>query len=213
MPGGIIPNMRVWDADEDDFILNWFEAVGPKWQRIAERLPGRSAASIRNRFQRIQKGRKAKEAGVMKRPNLCALCRVPRRGHICYAKQTLKVDSPPFVDLSGEHPEEGGSASEGDADLERIERTPGTPETEEVRTPVVLSPRIDPSRAADEPWKPPPALRLSSSMFELFGLREGMDDDAERPVLAEIQFQDFEVPAVSKSFTNLLLEWVGSEIA
>ena len=42
---------------EDDLtILRLHGEIGPKWQQIAEHLPGRSTASIRNRFQRIQRG-------------------------------------------------------------------------------------------------------------------------------------------------------------
>ena len=46
---------------------------------------GRSVSSVRNRWQRIEKGRKLREAGHASK-NRCQRCGAPKRGHVCLAK-------------------------------------------------------------------------------------------------------------------------------
>ena len=78
--------MKTWEPDEDLVILHMV-TQGHKWGGIAKELPGRTVASVRNRWQRIEKGRKVREEGseLMK---MCLACKKPRRGHICTAKMT-----------------------------------------------------------------------------------------------------------------------------
>ena len=64
MPGGAHDNMKAWDPEEDDIIMSMHAKEGPKWKKIVEHLPGRTVSSVRNRWQRIEKGRKLREAGI-----------------------------------------------------------------------------------------------------------------------------------------------------
>jgi len=48
------PERVSWSKAEDDTILRGVAELGHKWNRIAERLPGRTDHAIRNRFHRLQ---------------------------------------------------------------------------------------------------------------------------------------------------------------
>ena len=48
------PERVSWSKAEDDTILRGVSELGHKWNRIAERLPGRTDHAIRNRFHRLQ---------------------------------------------------------------------------------------------------------------------------------------------------------------
>mmetsp|Transcript_339 Transcript_339/g.1091 ORF Transcript_339/g.1091 Transcript_339/m.1091 type:complete len:419 (-) Transcript_339:312-1568(-) len=85
MPGGKHANMMAWAPEEDQVILDMVQQEGPKWSRIVQQLPGRTVSSVRNRWQRIEKGRKLREAGIESK-NRCHACGEPKRGHICYQK-------------------------------------------------------------------------------------------------------------------------------
>ena len=85
MPGGAHDNMKAWDPEEDDIIMSMHAKEGPKWKKIVEHLPGRTVSSVRNRWQRIEKGRKLREDGAELK-NRCHSCGEPKRGHICRAK-------------------------------------------------------------------------------------------------------------------------------
>lgn len=85
MTGGVHEHMRAWDPEEDNIIITLLEQIGPKWSRIVQQLPGRSVSSVRNRWQRIEKGRKLREAGHESK-NRCQRCGQPKRGHVCNAK-------------------------------------------------------------------------------------------------------------------------------
>jgi len=85
MPGGKHENMTAWSPEEDAIILEMHGREGPKWSHIVKRLPGRTVSSVRNRWQRIEKGRKEREAGRPSK-NRCHACGLPKRGHVCQAK-------------------------------------------------------------------------------------------------------------------------------
>ena len=85
MPGGKHENMQAWSPEEDHIIIQMVNTDGPKWSRIVQELPGRTVSSVRNRWQRIEKGRKLREAGVESK-NRCHACGQPKRGHVCLAK-------------------------------------------------------------------------------------------------------------------------------
>ena len=85
MPGGKHENMLAWSPEEDTIILDMHSELGPSWSKIVQRLPGRTVSSVRNRWQRIEKGRKQREAGVPSK-NRCHACGLPKRGHVCLAK-------------------------------------------------------------------------------------------------------------------------------
>ena len=86
--------MKAWSPEEDTLIIAMHESEGPKWSKIVQRLPGRTVSSVRNRWQRIEKGRKLREAGVESK-NRCHACGQPKRGHVCYAK----LNGGPQVDV------------------------------------------------------------------------------------------------------------------
>lgn len=88
MPGGAHEVMRSWDPEEDEVILNLVNEFGPKWAIIVKHLPGRTVSSVRNRYQRIQKGVKLRESGVHIK-NKCHACGEPKRGHICKARARI----------------------------------------------------------------------------------------------------------------------------
>lgn len=48
------PERISWSRAEDDTILSGVSELGHKWNKIAERLPGRTDHAIRNRFHRLQ---------------------------------------------------------------------------------------------------------------------------------------------------------------
>lgn len=98
MPGGAHENMKAWDPEEDELILELYLAEGPKWKSIVKRMPHRTVASVRNRFQRIEKGRKLRQEDPGALVNRCKLCNEPKRGHICKMKRNggPQVDSNPF---------------------------------------------------------------------------------------------------------------------
>ena len=85
MPGGVHENMKAWEPEEDRIIIELLSELGPRWSKIVKALPGRSISSIRNRWQRIEKGRKLREDGVESK-NRCNICGEPRRGHVCFEK-------------------------------------------------------------------------------------------------------------------------------
>jgi len=85
MPGGVHEYMKAWDPEEDTIILQMLDELGPKWSQIVKRLPGRTVSSVRNRWQRIDKGRKLREAGQESK-NRCQQCGLPKRGHVCMAR-------------------------------------------------------------------------------------------------------------------------------
>ena len=85
MPGGAHENMKAWAPEEDHIILEMHASEGPKWSKIVQRLPGRTVSSVRNRWQRIEKGRKLREMGKESK-NRCHACGQLKRGHVCYAK-------------------------------------------------------------------------------------------------------------------------------
>lgn len=55
---------------EDTIIAKLHRTEGPKWAKIAQALPGRSVASVRNRFLRMQKTAASSKA-------VCELCHLP----------------------------------------------------------------------------------------------------------------------------------------
>ena len=77
--------MRQWDPEEDQLIMQLLQQLGPKWSRIVQQLPGRTISSVRNRWQRIDKGNKLRAAGQESK-NRCQQCGQPKRGHVCLAK-------------------------------------------------------------------------------------------------------------------------------
>jgi len=92
MPGGVHEFMKAWEPEEDQIIMEMLERLGPKWSKIVQRLPGRTVSSVRNRWQRIDKGRRLREAGHESK-NRCQQCGKPKRGHVCMARLKNRGES------------------------------------------------------------------------------------------------------------------------
>lgn len=90
--------MKAWSPEEDDLIQRSHAKLGPKWRDIVKLMPaenGRTYSSVRNRFQRIERGKKLRAAGQKK--NKCRRCgEFIYGGHICEMK---KQDCGPAVNL------------------------------------------------------------------------------------------------------------------
>ena len=81
--------MEAWTGEEDTRLLKLIEQHGPSWSVIEESFPTRTVASIRNRYQRILRGRR--EPGR----NRCLRCGQLKRGHTCTAARFPEL--PPFA--------------------------------------------------------------------------------------------------------------------
>ena len=92
MPGGVHEHMKAWEPEEDRLIIEMLASLGPRWSKISQALPGRSISSIRNRWQRIDKGRQMRAAGCISK-NRCQLCGQPKRGHVCFESLRQKARS------------------------------------------------------------------------------------------------------------------------
>lgn len=84
--------MEAYGAPDDRAILDAYDRLGPKWQQIAREVPGRSVASVRNRFLRIQKGQRQRSAGIAK--NRCHACGELKLGHICSVEKPMVLVQP-----------------------------------------------------------------------------------------------------------------------
>lgn len=60
----------MWTPQEDKLIIALRDADGPQWSKMTKHFPGRSASSIRNRFQRLEQVRKLREQQAARRPTL-----------------------------------------------------------------------------------------------------------------------------------------------
>lgn len=113
MPGGSHENMRAWEPEEDQTIIELLEELGPKWSKIVQALPGRSVSSVRNRWQRIEKGRKLRMNG-MESKNRCQQCGEPKRGHVCMARLKNRGETGETADEASvlwENARQGGYSS------------------------------------------------------------------------------------------------------
>lgn len=90
--------MRGFCADEDSLLMGLVDEHGPRWKTIAGLMSGshaRTAAMVRNRWLRVQKGKKRAEQGLAR--NKCGQCGQIKQGHVCTAR-TLVTTSGPSVE-------------------------------------------------------------------------------------------------------------------
>lgn len=169
--------MKAWEPEEDRVIIELLSELGPRWSKIVKALPGRTISSIRNRWQRSEKGQKLREGGVESK-NRCNICGAPRRGHVCFEK--IRQDATQrqaendegladvLPDLSEMLPDAGPSAAGGgDGGGEDEEEDDGLDVSELIsiaRQPTgALAERVDADRVApdmdvaDSTPTPPPA--------------------------------------------------------
>ena len=162
MPGGKHENMKAWTTEEDHIIIDGVHLHGHQWRMIVQELSGRSVSSTRNRFNRIEKGRKMRESGTRGR-NMCHACWQPKKGHICTAKldggphviQQMAVDDRSVQPMGGY-----GVAQQG-----AVPR---------VATPSETAP--PPASAPAVVWAKPVVARSSSMLSVLSGMLGGSDD-------------------------------------
>lgn len=91
--------MRVWAPEEDRLIIEMLAQHGSRWAKIVKELPGRTISSVRNRWQRIDRGRRITQSGKVSK-NRCQWCGQPKRGHLCFARMQpqpseVKEECPP----------------------------------------------------------------------------------------------------------------------
>ena len=105
MPGGVHENMKSWQPEEDRRIIELLSEFGPRWSVIVDHLPGRTISSVRNRWLRIDKGRRMQEAGIEAKKK-CKRCNLPKAGHVCFermaeiAVDTKSHDTPMLLNLA-----------------------------------------------------------------------------------------------------------------
>merc|ERR1719247_431397 len=96
-PGGRHDNMRTYTADEAQLVMRLVEAYAPRWTLIAKLVSEetgceRSAASVRNYYNRFQASKAIAERGSdIKKLNRCLICSQIKRGHICKPKELTYV--------------------------------------------------------------------------------------------------------------------------
>jgi len=120
MPGGVHEHMRAWEPEEDRLIIEMLSLHGPRWGKIVKELPGRTISSVRNRWQRIDKGRRMSAAGAESK-NRCQWCGQPKRGHVCFARmqprsptnEAAAADAAP----SNEHAEPDAQTDKASSDI------------------------------------------------------------------------------------------------
>lgn len=83
-----------WSAAEDEMITEAVTRFGCKWSVVCSFLPGRTIASVRNRWHRLQRARRAPEPlkdGCYR----CGRCGRPKRGHVCRINARTRRDQAP----------------------------------------------------------------------------------------------------------------------
>ena len=162
--------MKAWEPEEDQIIMEMLERLGPKWSKIVQRLPGRTVSSVRNRWQRIDKGRRLREAGHESK-NRCQQCGKPKRGHVCMARLKNRGESGELAAIAlkqwevANHvtgvPVKGGEGGGGAACQSLHERTcvPRGQRREARRPGLRHGARIDGERGAQWPLRVPHRTR------------------------------------------------------
>jgi hypothetical protein len=92
---------KFWSAEDSIMLLKLLEEHGHEWKILGSKL-NRTASSVRNRVQRMERGKNA--TGNIQ---LCSKCGQPRRGHIC-TNQFMPPPATPAVEniLSSEELDE-----------------------------------------------------------------------------------------------------------
>ena len=88
MGGGKHEHSESWTGSDDAILSEVVAQFGTQWKRVTDRLPTRSLSSVRNRWQRIQKGR------AVEGKNKCRICGVQKRGHSCNGGSKTPVHAP-----------------------------------------------------------------------------------------------------------------------
>jgi len=154
--------LACWGPEEDWYILNGVRNFGiGKWKMLADALPGRSSAAVRNRWYRLDKAdklrRQAESEGRMQTGNRCRICGQLRKGHICSGMPQAAPSTPPSDDAKSE---KGGKSTGGEtagtAHVERQELEAQLAEREKVMA--VLATQLHQSLTQLEPEPGAPKL-------------------------------------------------------
>ena len=97
------PKNEPWTYEENEILLvrmrdsHCLDSRGrPKWDLVAEGLPGRTAQEARCRWRRMNDAKKRRKGGETFR-NKCSTCGQPRRGHICPGVNSAALAPSPFA--------------------------------------------------------------------------------------------------------------------
>mmetsp|Transcript_3417 Transcript_3417/g.11366 ORF Transcript_3417/g.11366 Transcript_3417/m.11366 type:complete len:165 (-) Transcript_3417:56-550(-) len=115
-----------WTAAEDEVITEAVSRFGCKWTTVCSFLPGRTVASVRNRWHRLQRARRSheplKDGGYR-----CGRCGKPKRGHVCRItadKERVQIAAAKErMQLKAQGP---GAASEGGSPVHGTYSSAGT---------------------------------------------------------------------------------------
>ena len=87
--------MKAWKPEEDGLIIELLRSYGPRWSIIVRHLPGRTIASVRNRWLRIDKVRRKQatwqEADDGQATNKCQWSVQTKPGQACFAQIQAEV--------------------------------------------------------------------------------------------------------------------------
>jgi len=163
--GGKHAQMRGFTPEEDGFLHRLVATEGPRWKAIAEAMTAqapdapRTAAMVRNRFLRVQKGKKEAEEG--KARNKCGLCGQLKKGHVCTADKALIA------------------AAADDEATEGCDSTPATASKEHNLPPIAES-RLDAIEQDENSF-----TNTTSSTLQLFAPPIGLITGSDRTAVAE----------------------------
>lgn len=185
-------HMRGFTPEEDQMLNKLVETDGPRWKAIAEAMTAatpdapRTAAMVRNRFLRVQKGKKEAEQG--KARNKCGLCGQLKKGHVCSADKSRttnnKEEATPATQQP-QHQESTASTAAAAADAATAAPSPAAatptpprvgglvltpnPATAETDLPPIAESHLDVAQEQDEN-----AYSNSSSVLQLFAPPAGL---------------------------------------
>mmetsp|Transcript_24165 Transcript_24165/g.75321 ORF Transcript_24165/g.75321 Transcript_24165/m.75321 type:complete len:416 (+) Transcript_24165:235-1482(+) len=87
------PSKTQWTAAEDKVITEAVTRFGCRWSIVCPLLPGRTPASVRNRWHRIRRASENAAAGKGANASYrCGRCGQPKRGHVCHAVEESDQD-------------------------------------------------------------------------------------------------------------------------
>ena len=192
-------DVALWTVEEDLLILQLVKQVGKKWSRIAAQLPGRTDNSVRNRWNRMERGQALRESHASDDTDTsyrCRRCFLPKRGHSC-AAVTMR-DAPANADLQAAAfchlTASMKSASSSESMIEEAEREETEVAPQPTLTPQLLAASLRPLPlipAAAQVAAPSPLLNFQTQLDGLDGIifeleQHGLSDLRERDIIDEL---------------------------
>lgn len=84
-------DMRVWDFEEDQKLLDLVDRLGKRWKAISGEFADRTEAMCRNRYGRMCAPHKPEMKNWKESKNKCGACGQLKKGHSCPVKNKLLV--------------------------------------------------------------------------------------------------------------------------